>query len=59
MARIAPGISRQLSMAGPVVFHSASGKLDLAQRAGIANVSVVADDGNGMSTYAIDLSGAE
>ena len=45
-----------LSMAGALVFHSASGKLDLARRAALYGVEVVADDGNGMSTYAIDLS---
>jgi 2',3'-cyclic-nucleotide 2'-phosphodiesterase/3'-nucleotidase len=44
-----------LDVSGPVVFHSASGKLDLAHRLGLRSVRLVRDDGNGMSTYAIDL----
>ncbi|SFN34875.1 bifunctional 2',3'-cyclic-nucleotide 2'-phosphodiesterase/3'-nucleotidase [Dokdonella immobilis] len=44
-----------LAMAGPLVFHSASGELDLARRAGLAGVQLVADDGDGLSTYSIDL----
>lgn len=50
---------RKVATAGPVVFHSAQGKLALAQAAGIGGVSVVqADDGSGKSLalYAIDLS---
>lgn len=47
----------QLKTAGPVVFHSASGKLPLANAAGINHVDLLGDDGNGMSSYAIDLSG--
>lgn len=50
---------RKVVTAGPVVFHSAQGKLALAQAAGIGGVSVVqADDGSGKSLalYAIDLS---
>ncbi|MFZ1392589.1 MAG: bifunctional 2',3'-cyclic-nucleotide 2'-phosphodiesterase/3'-nucleotidase [Dokdonella sp.] len=43
--------------AGPVVFHSASGKQDMAHRVGLNNVQQLADDGNGMATYTIDLSG--
>ncbi|HET9033794.1 MAG TPA: bifunctional 2',3'-cyclic-nucleotide 2'-phosphodiesterase/3'-nucleotidase [Dokdonella sp.] len=45
-----------LQTAGPVVFHTASGKLDLARRSGIKGVSETSNDGNGMSTYTIDLS---
>jgi 2',3'-cyclic-nucleotide 2'-phosphodiesterase/3'-nucleotidase len=43
--------------AGPVVFHSAPGKLALAREAGIDNVSELqADDGKGFAVYAVDLS---
>jgi len=42
-------------IAGPVVFTSASGKLDVARAAGLAGVSLVKDNGDGTSTYAIDL----
>ncbi|VXB67018.1 bifunctional 2',3'-cyclic-nucleotide 2'-phosphodiesterase/3'-nucleotidase [Massilia sp. 9I] len=48
----------QVKTAGPVVFSSAPGMLDLAHEAGLHNVSqVVADDGRGkgMALYAIDL----
>lgn len=48
-----------VSTAGPVVFHSAQGKLALAAAAGLNNISLVqADDGSGknLSLYAIDLS---
>jgi 2',3'-cyclic-nucleotide 2'-phosphodiesterase / 3'-nucleotidase len=44
---------------GPVVFHSAPGKLDLARAAGLDNVTQLqADDGagKGMALYSIDLS---
>ncbi len=40
---------------GPVVFTSASGRLDLARAAGFDNVRVVEKDDDGRSTYAIDL----
>ncbi len=49
----------QLKTAGPVVFRSAQGKLDLARQAGLDSVSVLqADDGQGkgLSLYQIDLS---
>jgi 2',3'-cyclic-nucleotide 2'-phosphodiesterase/3'-nucleotidase len=49
----------RLKTAGPVVFRSAQGKLDLARQAGLDNVSVLqADDGQGkgLSLYQIDLS---
>ena len=45
--------------AGPVVFHSAPGKLALAREAGLDNVGLLkADDGQGkgFALYAIDLS---
>ncbi len=41
--------------AGPVVFFSASGKLDIAKAAGLAEVRLVKDNGDGFSTYAIDF----
>ena len=50
---------RKVATAGPVVFHSAQGKLALAQAAGLGGVSVLqADDGSGkgLALYAIDLS---
>ena len=50
---------RKVVTAGPVVFHSAQGKLALAQAAGLGGVSVLqADDGSGkgLALYAIDLS---
>ena len=49
----------QVATAGPVVFRSAQGKLDLAREAGLHNISVLqADDGQGkgLSLYQIDLS---
>lgn len=42
--------------AGPVVFHSASGKGDLARRLGLGNVRELRVDGDGLSTYVVDLS---
>jgi 2',3'-cyclic-nucleotide 2'-phosphodiesterase/3'-nucleotidase len=43
--------------AGPVVFHSAPGKLALAREAGVDNVTELqADDGKGFAVYAVDLS---
>jgi 2',3'-cyclic-nucleotide 2'-phosphodiesterase/3'-nucleotidase len=47
----------QVDTAGPVVFHSKPGKLELARAAGLSNVSVLReDDGKGFAVYAIDLS---
>jgi 2',3'-cyclic-nucleotide 2'-phosphodiesterase/3'-nucleotidase len=43
---------------GPVVFHSAPGKLELARAAGLENVSQLAADdgqGKGFALYAVDL----
>jgi 2',3'-cyclic-nucleotide 2'-phosphodiesterase/3'-nucleotidase len=42
--------------AGRVVVTSASGKLETAKAAGIDGVSLVRDNGDGSSTYAIELS---
>ena len=49
----------KVGTAGPVVFHSAQGKLALATAAGLTNVTLAqADDGSGknLALYAIDLS---
>ena len=42
--------------AGPVVFTSAANKIDMAHIAGIDNVTLQHDNGDGTSVYAIDLS---
>jgi 2',3'-cyclic-nucleotide 2'-phosphodiesterase / 3'-nucleotidase len=42
--------------AGPVVFVSASDKIELAHAAGINNVALVKDNGDGTALYSIDLS---
>jgi len=42
--------------AGPVVFTSAAGKLDLARAAGIDNVSLSHENADGTAVYSIDLS---
>ena len=41
---------------GLVTFTSATAKLDLAHEAGIQNVTMLKDNGDGTATYAIDLS---
>ncbi|MDE2257299.1 MAG: bifunctional 2',3'-cyclic-nucleotide 2'-phosphodiesterase/3'-nucleotidase [Xanthomonadaceae bacterium] len=41
---------------GPIVFTSAAGKRDIARGAGIDNVSVFKDNGDGTAVYTIDLS---
>ncbi|TLY46735.1 MAG: hypothetical protein E6K53_17260 [Gammaproteobacteria bacterium] len=46
----------KVKTAGPVVFTSAAGKLELAQAAGLDNVTLVKDKGDGSAIYAIDLS---
>ena len=43
------------TMAGPVVFTSARGKLDVARAAGIEGVRVVEEKGDGFATYSIDF----
>lgn len=48
-----------LKTAGPIVFHSASGKADQARQLGIKGVSEISIDESGMSTYTIDLSGSD
>jgi 2',3'-cyclic-nucleotide 2'-phosphodiesterase/3'-nucleotidase len=48
----------KVAVKGPVVFHSAPGKLDLARAAGLENVSQLAADdgqGKGFALYAVDL----
>jgi 2',3'-cyclic-nucleotide 2'-phosphodiesterase/3'-nucleotidase len=63
LTRAANGAARSWRFAplrtkGPVVFHSAPGKLALAREAGLAGVSVLKEDdgsGKGYSLYAIDL----
>ena len=41
---------------GPIVFTSAAGKLDVAHAAGLGNVALVKDNGDGTAVYSIDLS---
>jgi 2',3'-cyclic-nucleotide 2'-phosphodiesterase/3'-nucleotidase len=63
LSRAANGAQRSWRFAkvaakGPVVFHSAPGKLALARAAGLENVSqLAADDGSGkgFALYAVDL----
>jgi len=63
LARAANGSQRSWRFArvqtkGPVVFHSAPGKLALARAAGLDNVSVLREDdgqGKGFALYAVDL----
>jgi 2',3'-cyclic-nucleotide 2'-phosphodiesterase/3'-nucleotidase len=45
-----------LKTRGPVVFESRAGKLDVAKAAGLTNIRLVKDNGDGTATYAIDLS---
>ena len=40
---------------GPVVFSAPGGKLPVARAAGLTNISVLRDNGDGTATYAIDL----
>lgn len=46
----------KVKTAGPIVFTSAAGKLDLARAAGLDNVALVKDNGDGSATYSVDLS---
>jgi 2',3'-cyclic-nucleotide 2'-phosphodiesterase/3'-nucleotidase len=41
---------------GPVVFTDASGKQDVARKAGLDNIRQLKDHGDGTATYGIDLS---
>ncbi len=45
----------RVKTAGPVVFTSAAGKLELARAAGLDNVSLWRDNGDGSAVYAVDL----
>ena len=45
-----------LKTRGPVVFKTAAGKLDAARAAGLKNITLLKDNGDGTATYAIDLS---
>jgi 2',3'-cyclic-nucleotide 2'-phosphodiesterase/3'-nucleotidase len=45
-----------LKTRGAVTFSAASGKLDVARAAGLANIRLLKDHGDGTATYAIDLS---
>jgi 2',3'-cyclic-nucleotide 2'-phosphodiesterase/3'-nucleotidase len=63
LSRTANGFHRSWRFAkvetkGPVVFHSAPAKLELARAAGLENVSQLAADdgqGKGFALYAVDL----
>ena len=46
----------RVKTAGPVVFTSAAGKLDLARADGLENVALWKDNGDGTAVYAVDLS---
>ncbi|QJE02589.1 bifunctional 2',3'-cyclic-nucleotide 2'-phosphodiesterase/3'-nucleotidase [Massilia forsythiae] len=64
LSRAANGAQRSWRFApvatkGPVVFHAAPGKIELARAANLANVSVLREDdgaGKGFALYAVDLS---
>jgi 2',3'-cyclic-nucleotide 2'-phosphodiesterase/3'-nucleotidase len=45
-----------LKTRGPVVFKAAAGKLDAARAAGLKNITLLKDNGDGTAIYAIDLS---
>ncbi len=60
VTRAADGADRNwrfatVKTAGPVVFTSAVGKIDLAHRAGLGHVRWLKDNGDGFATYEIDL----
>jgi len=63
LSRTANGLDRswrfaKVAVKGPVVFHSAPGKLELARAAGLENVTQLAADdgqGKGFALYAVDL----
>jgi 2',3'-cyclic-nucleotide 2'-phosphodiesterase/3'-nucleotidase len=42
--------------AGPILLTSVAGKLDIARGAGLDNISLVKDNGDGSAVYSIDLS---
>ncbi|NCT68125.1 MAG: bifunctional 2',3'-cyclic-nucleotide 2'-phosphodiesterase/3'-nucleotidase [Rhodanobacteraceae bacterium] len=45
----------KIQTAGPVTFTSAAGKLDVAKAAGLTNISLLKDNGDGTATYAVNL----
>ncbi len=45
--------------AGPILFTSATAKLDLAKADGLDNVRLLKDNGDGTATYAVDLAAAQ
>lgn len=45
-----------LKLRGPVIFTDATNKLDVAKAAGLDNIRMLKDNGDGTATYAIDLS---
>ena len=45
----------KIKTAGPVIFTSAAGKLDLAHTDGLDNVTLWKDNGDGTAVYSIDL----
>ena len=45
-----------LKTRGPIVFTGASGKQDVANAAGLTNIRLSQDHGDGTATYTIDLS---
>ncbi|HEX7915671.1 MAG TPA: bifunctional 2',3'-cyclic-nucleotide 2'-phosphodiesterase/3'-nucleotidase [Rudaea sp.] len=46
----------KVKTAGPIIFTSAAGKLDVAHAAGLKNIALVKDNGDGTAAYSIDLS---
>jgi 2',3'-cyclic-nucleotide 2'-phosphodiesterase/3'-nucleotidase len=46
----------KVKTAGPVTFKSAAGKLDVARAAGLENVALWKDNGDGTALYTVDLS---
>jgi len=46
----------KVKTAGPVVFTSAAGKLDLARAAGLDNIAQLKENGDGTALYSLDLS---
>ena len=60
MTRAADGSDRNwrfasVKTAGPVVFSSAAGKIDLARTGGLDYVRWLKDNGDGFATYEVDL----
>lgn len=63
LTRTADGADRNwhfvpVATAGPVLFTSAAGQLDVAKAGGIDNLRLVKDHGDGTATYAVDLGAA-